>query len=110
MSDDSKIDLSALDPTRDRLRFERLVRSVAARAAERRAPDSLSVIVRNWRPALALAACLAVAIWAPAALRSSDTPSATPQTKDPAALLLTWASSGVPSRADEILQSLGRAP
>ncbi|MBI5548949.1 MAG: hypothetical protein HY901_34130 [Deltaproteobacteria bacterium] len=111
-SDDRKLDLSALDPTGDELRFERLVRAVAARSAQRRRPNAFSFTLRWWRPALALAAVLTIGVWTPALLRSkaSSSTSAFAEPRDPAAKLMSWASSGGPSSAAEVLDSLGGTP
>ena len=102
--DDDKLDLSALDPTRDALRFERMVRAVAAKAMAQR-QDPLDLAVRWWRPALALAAGLALLAWAPSLFgaRSST------QSLDPGATLLTWASGADPTSAD-LLATFGRTP
>ena len=106
MSDDDKIDFSALDPARDRDRFERVVRGIAARASRRRSNDALSLALRFWRPALALAACAALALWAPAALRGSGAEARS----DPAAQWLGWAESGGPDSAAELLRAQERTP
>jgi hypothetical protein len=69
---DARMDLSALDPRADQLRFERMVRSTTARAAteltrraERarasRRPTVLAELARWRRPALAAAAAIAIA-------------------------------------------------
>jgi len=69
--DPDRIDLSPLDPSRDRVRWERIVRGVAARgAAARRRPNPvLAQVVAWWRPAMALAFAAALLAWAPAVLR-----------------------------------------
>jgi hypothetical protein len=60
-----RVDLSALDPTQDRLGYERLVRRVVAAAgpelARRAAGDNPLAMLAAWaRPALAAAAVIAV--------------------------------------------------
>jgi len=100
-NDDGRLDLSALDPTRDQLRFERLVRDLSERAARTRADP-----LWKWgRASLALAAGLALAAWAPQLVAPSTEPSA-----DPGAALLTWHTEGGPASAAEVLTSLGRTP
>ena len=65
---ENRLDLSALDPRRDEERFERSVRSIAARlaptlAARRaRKPDLWTLLAAWQRPVLAAAAVLAVAL------------------------------------------------
>lgn len=112
--DDGRLDLSALDPTRDALRFERMARSVAAKAVERRKlADPLGEVVRWWRPALALAATLALVFWAPSLLGSSTSSSSTSDeaaSVDPSTTLLTWASGEGPSSAADVLATFGRTP
>jgi hypothetical protein len=85
---DEKIDLSPLDPSRDRVRWERMVRSVAAQAAPH---PVLLDLLRLARPALAIAAALAILAWVPALFSQRE-----------AGSLVEWAS---PSAAE--LLSLG---
>jgi hypothetical protein len=113
---DRKLDLGPLDPSRDPVRWERLVRSVAARGAEgaaRRRPGALALQLAAWaRPALAFAAAVALAVWIPAWLRpapgapAAATP-ATPAATDGAARLAAWAASDEPGRASALLLTLG---
>ena len=67
--DQEKLDLGLLDPARQELRWERMVRSVAARGAAgaaRRRPGFLSAQLAAWlRPALACAAAAALVAWVP---------------------------------------------
>ncbi|MGC4121448.1 MAG: hypothetical protein QM765_44110 [Myxococcales bacterium] len=111
-TDDDKLDLSALDPTRDELRFERMVRSLAAKAVAQRPPDSLGLAVRFWRPALALAASLALLAWAPSLLTSSSSTVSSDgeTTADPGTTLLSWASGEGPTSAADVLTTFGRTP
>lgn len=114
--DDDRIDLSALDPKADALRFERMVRAVAAAARPPAlAAPAVHPLVRDLagrgRAALAAAALLAVASWLPhlagggssadpAAPAARTAPSAAAGT-DPATQLAAWASSGsIPADAD----------
>jgi hypothetical protein len=108
--EDERLDLSPLDPTRDELRFERMVRSIASRAAAGRAADTGTVIVRWWRVALAVAASLAIAAWAPWLVSGSRSADAAVTQHDPAESLLEWARTGGPSSPTDVLVSLGRHP
>jgi hypothetical protein len=105
--DDDRLDLSPLDPTRDAARFEAIVRSVAARAAARPMRDASSILLAWWRPALALAASLALVPWGPSLL-TARTPTSESLSSDPAAAILEWARAGAPSSAAEVLDSLGK--
>lgn len=67
--EDERLDLSPLDPTRDAVRWERLIRSVTDRAApelaRRAARRSLAGTVAAWaRPTLAAAAALVLLAFA----------------------------------------------
>jgi hypothetical protein len=63
--DDDKLDFSALDPTRDRVGWERRIASVATRGlAARRRSLTVTQQLGAWqRPVLAVAAALAAASW-----------------------------------------------
>ncbi|MBI4954595.1 MAG: hypothetical protein HY908_21400 [Myxococcales bacterium] len=108
---DEKIDLSALDPTHDGPRWERLVQAVAARgraARRRRLTVSFQLVV--WlRPALAAAACLgllggvAIATSAPSGAERATATAG----EDPAFVLAAWAATGERPDTAEILRILG---
>jgi hypothetical protein len=116
---DRKIDLSPLDPSRDPLRWERMVRSVAARGAEAAArgrPATLALQLVAWaRPAMAAAAALALAVWVPAWLRAGPTATTTPPSTttpagtaaDTAARLAAWAATDESATASSLLLTLG---
>jgi len=107
--DEGRLDLSPLDPTRDTLRFEQLVRSVTARVVAQRPPDAGALMIRWWRPALAFAVSMVLAAWVPSLLTANPR-STEAGAGDPAETLLKWArSSGQPSAA-EVLDSLWRTP
>lgn len=103
--DDDKLDLSPLDPTLDAAGFEAMVQSIAARAARQIAAAPEEIMLRWWRPALALAASMAMAAWGPSLLAARQPTSASAQ--DPAAALLQWSRGEGASSAAEILESLG---
>jgi hypothetical protein len=84
--DEPPVDLSPLDPSRDRARWDRLVASVAARARARR-PSFAQVLVRGGVPAFALAAAAALAVWI--ARPAPRAPA--PVTRDAADAITGWA-------------------
>ncbi len=104
--DDDRLDLSALDPTRDDARFEGLVRSTVRAAMARRRRTATTETLRWWRPALVLAASLAIAAWLPVLLGGADE-AATPARTDPAVALLTIARTDAPPSPSEILSAFG---
>ncbi len=100
---DPKLNLSPLDPATDAVRWERLVRSVAARGAEgaaRRRPGGLVIQLAAWiRPAFAMAAAVALVTWAPTWLDRARRVSPTQPANDRAARLRSWASGEQPGTA-----------
>ena len=115
--EDERIDLSALDPARDEKRWSEMIdrvsaRSIAARSRPR-ADAGAGLIAHQivaWaRPALAIAATLALVVWAVAfAANSSRSPAVGEAARaEPAFALSTWASRDeLPSTAD-LLDTLG---
>jgi hypothetical protein len=106
---DERIDLSVLDPSQDPQRWDRIIQSVTARAMEaRRRRLTISYQLWTWsRPALAIAATVALAIWA-GALASARNHSATVrENQEPAFVLAEWAVSSEPPSTSVILQVLG---
>jgi len=103
---DEKIDFSALDPAQDPSRWERLIESVAQRALAGRArPNRLLLQLSTWaRPALALAAGLAIAIWC-AVLATGGRGTTTTETHtDPVVALATWAmNDAIPTTVDPVV-------
>jgi len=111
IDDDDRIDFSPLDPTRDGMRFERFVRTVAARAAAgRRHAVMWAFTIRWWRPALILAAMLTLFAWAPWLMATARTDSGALAMADPAATLVQWVHNGKMPSAYEMLDSLRRVP
>ena len=104
--DDDRIDFSALDPSRDRARWEQQIAAVTARAlAARRGPQRADGL-RFWsRPGLAAAAALALITWGATALRGC-TPSARPAAAqpNPIANVISWSRGGTPTNAYELLE------
>lgn len=106
--DRDRIDFSALDPSRDAERWDRLVRATAARAMEARRPAHvLAGLVASWRPALALAAAAAVLAWVPAILstRGSSAEKATPP--DPVLSTASWALRARSEAAADLVEAIG---
>jgi hypothetical protein len=112
------VDLGPLDPALDQVRWERLVRSVAARGAAGaalRRPRNLVLQLAAWaRPAMALAAAAALVAWAPTLLRRGVPGTSRPSTAsarstppgDPAARLAAWADDTT-SGGDALVLALG---
>ncbi|HUK66976.1 MAG TPA: hypothetical protein VLV17_09135 [Anaeromyxobacteraceae bacterium] len=94
---DDRLDLSALDPKRDPLHFERMVRAVVLRGRPRVHP--VFPVLLGWgKVAVTCAALLALSAWIPAVLRWRQGESRTP---DRLALVSSWAEAGsIPSDAD----------
>lgn len=106
---DGPIDLSPLDPSRDRLRWERVIRATAARAMRPRPNLVLADLSSRARPLLAMAAALALLAWLPALLGrgSGAATGAGAAARDPALSLSTWASTGELPATDDLLATLG---
>jgi len=102
--DDDPVDLSALDPARDPVRWNTLVAGVAARAAARRRPSFARALTGLGIPAFALAAAAALAIWLFAPARGA--PPITAETYSESDGLAGWALRGDPDGAG-LLSSLG---
>ena len=106
---DERIDLSALDPSGDPHRWDRIVASVASRAAvaqQRRI--TLGYQLRAWSaPALAISATVALAIWAGALASARNSAAPTVNRQEPAFVLAGWAISDERPSTSMILQVLG---
>jgi hypothetical protein len=105
--DEEPIDFSALDPRRDELRFERLVRETTKRALSRREPTLVDVVPRMARPLLALAAGLAVLAWVPRLTAHEATGEPTATARTPSEALADWALTGEAPSGQELFASLG---
>lgn len=105
--DDSRIDFSSLDPSRDPERWRGMIDSVARRALAARRPSSIALQLVAWaRPAVAMAAALALVIWGAAWASGGD--AAAPKSRvEPAVILSSWATEDSFPPAAEILQVLG---
>jgi hypothetical protein len=103
---DDRIDLSALDPGRNRGRWEARVNEVAARARALPQRRTVSHQLRAWaRPVLAIAASLAIVSWAGALVRDRTPDANAPA--DPALELSRIAAEGETPPTGTILQLLG---
>ena len=106
---DDRIDLSCLDPSRDPQRWDRIVASIASRAIEaRRRRFTISFQLLAWaRPVLAIAATVALGIWAGALLNSDSSETWTASSEDPVYKLAGWAIQDQVPPTTEILKVLG---
>ena len=108
--DRDRIDLSALDPSRDAERWEAMVRATAARGMDARRPSArvLAELVAGWRPALALAAAVAVLAWVPSLLAARrDAAKAAAAPADPVLSTASWALRARSPTAADLVASLG---
>jgi hypothetical protein len=107
--DPDRIDLSPLDPAGDALRWERLVRSTAARSLAARTP-SLAVALAGLagrRTVLLALAAAAVLAWLPA-LRPRPAPDVA-GARDEATQFAQWAGEGRTPDVSEVLELVGGA-
>lgn len=106
MSEEEKVDLSALDTLRDPARFERMVQRIATQAVaarRRRVQHPLLEQLLAWaRPALVLAGAGAALAWLPVLLAP-----ARPQPLTPEAQLMQWAARGHQPTPEELLLTFG---
>jgi hypothetical protein len=113
MSDEATpkpIDFSALDPSRNQLRWERTIDNLAAHAyAERRRRLSVEYQLLRWgRPVLAAAAAVCLILWSAGYFAASRRAGATATASAPPALVLaTWAANHQTPETDELLGTLG---
>jgi hypothetical protein len=106
--DDQRLDLSLLDPRRDRAHWSTLVQSVTRRARQLEPPrqEVLRLILCWGRPALAIGAFVALFCWA-GATGSRAASGAIEDQAHPSQHLLRWATSGARPATSEILLVLG---
>jgi len=89
---EQRIDFSPIDPARDGERWERMIGAVAARGRAATGAGSVwGQLTAWWRPALAAAAVLAVALAGTALLAGSGGAPAPAPAPDPDAALVRWA-------------------
>jgi hypothetical protein len=107
---DSKIDFSVIDPQRDPNRWNRQVDATVARALARRQKGAFTFAVLEWaRPALLVAASVALVTWCGVTVRQSKRTDH--QMSDDAAWILTrWAVTGEEPSVASMLEVLGAEP
>lgn len=107
---DRRFDFSSIDPSRDRVSWEQKISTIATRAAAAvRVPWTVSAQLAAWlRPALALAAGVAVVLWLAVPLTApSSTSSVRARQLDPAVALERWALGEVNHSVWTQLETLG---
>lgn len=107
---DLKIDFSGIDPQRDPERWNRQVEDTLGRALARRRGRALALALVEWaRPALVVAASVALVTWCGATVRESTKRER--HAPDAAAWVLTrWAVSGEEPSVASMLEILGAEP
>ncbi len=108
MNDDDRIDLSALDPARNAVRWQQLVEGIAARAwAARRRKLTVGFQLVSWaRPTLAIAAAVSLVSWA-SVWAAARQPSVSQE--DSTTTVMRWAMSDEIPATSEILEVVGAA-
>jgi hypothetical protein len=115
MSDEATprpIDFSALDPCRNRLRWERTIQELATKAhAEGRRRYALERELLRWsRPVLAVAATLCLIAWTAGYVAGRDRPAMNAvqtSVQSPALELAGWAANDRIPDSSELLRTLG---
>jgi hypothetical protein len=112
MSDEATpkpIDFSALDPSRDQLRWERTIQGLAARAhAERRKRFAVEHELLRWaRPVLAVAAAFCLIVWTAGYLVGGRRSATAVEATTPALTLAAWAATDQLPETSELLRTLG---
>jgi hypothetical protein len=105
---DEPIDLSLLDPTRDRQRWQARIDRIVTdtlRARQHVRVGLFDLVERFGRPALAIAATIALVSWA-GTLQFGKKPAAGAQ-GSPTNTLLTWATNDEVPSTSEVFESLG---
>ena len=106
--EDEKLDLSSLDPARDREAWRRRVDDVIARGvAARRARGFAHDLRALARPAVLLAAAVVLLVWSASWLAPRPARGTAGATVDPTARLVEWSTSAEPATTSEILATLG---
>ncbi|MBK8482408.1 MAG: hypothetical protein IPL40_14785 [Proteobacteria bacterium] len=107
---DPRFDFSSIDPSRDRTRWEQRIAELATQAAAAaQARRTVSAQLATWlKPALALAAGIALALWLAAPPSLTSRPSRElAQGQDPAFALQYWALGDNNHTAWKQLEALG---
>jgi hypothetical protein len=103
------VDLSALDPGRNQLRWERTIQELAAKAhAEHTRRSSVEVQLLRWaRPVLAVAAALCLIVWTAGYLVGNRRVTARTSAESPALTLASWAARDRIPDSSELFGTLG---
>lgn len=104
--DPERLDLSTLRPWKDESAFNRAIDSVVQRASERKHSFHFQLL-RMARPALGLAASLALVTWSVAWMTATKSSSQVTQASDPATQLLTWALHDTVPSTTEMYDTFG---
>jgi sirohydrochlorin ferrochelatase len=106
---DRKIDFSVIDPQRDPDRWNRQVEATAARALARRKGSAFVFsLLESARPALLLAASVALVTWCGVTVRHGSTMES--GADDAAWVLTRWAVTGEEPSVASMLEVLGAEP
>ena len=108
-NENEKLDLSVLDPSRDAVKWRKLVNEIARKGIEaRRRRLSVFAMLALWvRPCAALAATAAALLLIFSAVRPHTAPTASPMSPDPVAAVLAWAQSDRLPDSETVLWVLG---
>ena len=106
---DDRIDFSALDPSRDELRWARTVDGIVGKAlAERRKRLSVEQQLLRWaRPVLAVAAGLSIVAWTAGFLASGRSDQVSSVQHPPALTLASWAANNQIPEPSDLFGTLG---
>jgi hypothetical protein len=107
---DERIDFSALDPSRNELRWERTIHALVDKAmAERRKRLSVERELLRWaRPVLAVAACLSIMAWTAGFLTANRSNLVSSAAQVPPALTLAnWAANNQIPEPSDLFGTLG---
>ncbi len=106
---DNRIDFSALDPSRNELRWARAVDGIVGKAlAERRKRLSVEQQLLRWaRPVLAVAAGLCLVAWTAGLLASGRSDRVSVVQRSPALTLANWAANNQIPEPSDLWGTLG---
>jgi|WetSurMetagenome_2_1015567.scaffolds.fasta_scaffold439832_2 hypothetical protein len=107
--EDERIDFSALDPSRNQLRWQRTVDALVVKAmAERRKRLSIEQQLLRWaRPVLAVAAGLSIVAWTTGFLSANRSQQVTSAQHPPALTLASWAANNQIPEPSDLFGTLG---
>ena len=106
---DDRIDFSALDPSRNELRWARTVDGIVGKAlAERRKRLSVEQQLLRWaRPVLAVAAGLGIVAWTASFLATGRSDQVSSVQQPPALTLARWAANNQIPEPSDLFGTLG---